>query len=70
MFTILEGARIGKTVLFFFPGAVITAIPQDLKFNGEDTFVEIGITRLSENVFTINRGTSAKERQLWEVIVY
>ena len=34
--TILEGARIGKNCKIF-PGAVISAIPQDLKFQGEDT---------------------------------
>ena len=33
--TILEGARIGKNCKIF-PGAVISAIPQDLKFQGED----------------------------------
>ena len=39
--TILYGARIGKGNIFF-PGAVISAIPQDLKFQGEDTIAEIG----------------------------
>jgi len=39
--TIMEGARIGKNCSIF-PGAVISAIPQDLKFNGEDTTAEIG----------------------------
>ena len=34
--TIMEGARIGKNCRIF-PGAVIAAIPQDLKFEGEDT---------------------------------
>ena len=34
--TIMEGARIGKNCNIF-PGAVISAIPQDLKFNDEDT---------------------------------
>ena len=31
--TIMEGARIGKNCRIF-PGAVLSAIPQDLKFNG------------------------------------
>ena len=35
--TIMEGARIGKNCNIF-PGAVISAIPQDLKFEGEDSF--------------------------------
>lgn len=57
--TILYGARIGNGNTFF-PGAVISAIPQDLKFRGEETTVEIGDNnRIRENV-TINRGTAAK----------
>ena len=57
--TILYGARIGNGNIFF-PGAVISAIPQDLKFRGEETTAEIGDNnRIRENV-TINRGTAAK----------
>lgn len=59
--TILYGARIGKGNIFF-PGAVISAIPQDLKFQGEDTIAEIGDNnKIRENV-TINRGTAAQGR--------
>lgn len=57
--TVLSGSRIGNgnTV---FPGAVIGAVPQDLKFRGEDTTAEIGDNNtLRENV-TVNRGTAAK----------
>jgi len=39
--TIMEGARIGKNCNIF-PGSVISAVPQDLKYNDEDTTVEIG----------------------------
>ena len=39
--TIMEGAHIGKNCRIF-PGAVIAAIPQDLKFDGEETTVHIG----------------------------
>ena len=39
--TIMEGARIGKNCNIF-PGAVISAMPQDLKYQGEDTTVQIG----------------------------
>ena len=39
--TIMEGARIGKNCNIF-PGSVISAIPQDLKFKGEETTAEIG----------------------------
>ena len=39
--TIMEGARIGKNCTIF-PGAVIGAVPQDLKYKGEDTTAIIG----------------------------
>jgi len=56
--TIMEGARIGKHCRIF-PGAVISAIPQDLKFSGEDTTVEIGDHTTIREFVTINRGTTA-----------
>ena len=34
--TIMDGARIGKNCKIF-PGTVIAAVPQDLKFEGEDS---------------------------------
>lgn len=50
------GTRIGK-YCEIFPGAVIGVIPQDLKFDGEYTTVEIGdYTKIRECV-TIHRGT-------------
>lgn len=59
--TILYGSRIGNGNTIF-PGAVIGAIPQDLKFRGEETTAEIGDNNsIRENV-TINRGTAAKGR--------
>ncbi|MGM9674117.1 MAG: acyl-ACP--UDP-N-acetylglucosamine O-acyltransferase [Bacteroidaceae bacterium] len=59
--TVLYGARIGNGNIFF-PGAVISAIPQDLKFAGEDTTAEIGDNnKIRENV-TVNRGTAAQGR--------
>jgi UDP-N-acetylglucosamine acyltransferase len=54
--TILEGARIGKNCNIF-PGAVISAIPQDLKYDGEKTYVEIGDNTTIRECVTINRGT-------------
>lgn len=61
--TVLGGARIGNGNIFF-PGAVISAIPQDLKFRGEETTAEIGDNnKIRENV-TINRGTAAKGRTI------
>jgi UDP-N-acetylglucosamine acyltransferase len=59
--TILDGARIGKGCKIF-PGAVVSAIPQDLKFKGEYTTVEIGDYTTIRECVTINRGTSAKEK--------
>lgn len=56
--TIMEGARIGKNCKIF-PGAVISAIPQDLKFSGEDTTAEIGDNTTIREFVTINRGTTA-----------
>ena len=54
--TIMEGARIGKNCRIF-PGAVISAIPQDLKFEGEKSLVEIGDNVTIRECVTINRGT-------------
>lgn len=56
--TIMEGARIGKNCRIF-PGAVISAIPQDLKFEGEDSTVEIGNNVTIREFVTVNRGTKA-----------
>jgi UDP-N-acetylglucosamine acyltransferase len=55
--TIMDGARIGKNCRIF-PGAVIAAIPQDLKFDGEKTTVEIGDYVTIRECVTINRGTN------------
>ncbi len=54
--TIMEGARIGKNCNIF-PGAIISAIPQDLKYQGEDTTVHIGDNTTIRECATINRGT-------------
>lgn len=56
--TIMEGARIGKNCKIF-PGAVISAIPQDLKFEGEDSLTIIGDNTTIRECATINRGTKA-----------
>ena len=57
--TIMEGARIGKNCKIF-PGAVVSAVPQDLKFQGEDTLAIIGDNTTLREYVTVNRGTSAK----------
>ncbi|MFP4366663.1 MAG: acyl-ACP--UDP-N-acetylglucosamine O-acyltransferase [Bacteroidales bacterium] len=57
--TIMDGARIGRNCRIF-PGAVISAIPQDLKFQGEKTTAEIGDSTTIRECVTVNRGTAAK----------
>lgn len=59
--TLLSGSRIGKGNTFF-PGAVIGAVPQDLKFRGEVTTAEVGDNNTIRENVTINRGTAAKGR--------
>jgi len=56
--TIMDGARIGADCRIF-SGAVLSAIPQDLKFQGERTTVEIGDRSTIRECVTINRGTKA-----------
>jgi UDP-N-acetylglucosamine acyltransferase len=60
---IFGGARIGKGCRIF-PGAVISAIPQDLKFKGEESVVEIGSNTTIRECVTINRGTATKGRTI------
>ncbi len=59
--TIMEGARIGKNCNIF-PGAIISATPQDLKYEGEETIVEIGDNTTIRECATINRGTSDRQK--------
>ena len=56
--TIFNYVKMGKNCSVF-PGAVIGAIPQDLKFDGEITYVEIGDNVNIRECATINRGTKA-----------
>lgn len=57
--TILPGARIGKNCTVF-PHATISAIPQDLKFQGEETIASIGDNTVMRECATVNRGTASK----------
>ena len=57
--TIMEGARIGSNCRIF-PGAVIAGIPQDLKYEGENTTVIIGNNTTIREFVTINRGSKDK----------
>jgi UDP-N-acetylglucosamine acyltransferase len=55
--TIMEGARIGKNCKIF-PGAVVSGVPQDLKFKGEETITIIGDNTVIRECVTISRGTA------------
>ncbi|MFP4619879.1 MAG: acyl-ACP--UDP-N-acetylglucosamine O-acyltransferase [Bacteroidales bacterium] len=61
--SIMGGARIGKNCKIF-PGAVISAIPQDLKFQGEASTVEIGDNTTIRECVTVNRGTQSKGKTI------
>jgi UDP-N-acetylglucosamine acyltransferase len=54
--TIMDGARVGDRVRVF-PGAVVSAVPQDLKYKGEPTLTFIGHDTTIRECATINRGT-------------
>ena len=51
------GTRLGEEVKVF-PHAVLGTIPQDLKFGGEETTLEIGDRTVIREFVTMNRGTS------------
>lgn len=56
--TIFQYVKMGRNCTVY-PGAVVGAIPQDLKFDGEVTYVEIGDRVNIRECATINRGTKA-----------
>ena len=56
--TISSGTRIGKGCKIFH-SASIGAIPQDLKYNNEETFLHIGDRTVIREFVSINKGTSA-----------
>jgi len=56
--TIMDGVKIGSNCKIF-PGAVLGAIPQDLKFEGEESMLEIGNNVVIREYCTLNRGTKA-----------
>ena len=59
--SVLDGVRMGKGCNIYH-SAVIGGIPQDLKFQGEDTTVEIGDYNNIREFATIHRGTASKGR--------
>ena len=56
--TILSGPHRQKRVIF--PHATIAGIPQDLKFQGEETTAIIGDNTTIRECATVNRGTASK----------
>lgn len=61
---VMPFSRIGQQCKIF-PGAVIGAVPQDLKFVGEETTAEVGDHTTIREYVTINRGTKDK----WKTVV-
>jgi len=59
--TLYPGSRLGNNVKIF-PGAVISSEPQDLKFEGEKTSVEIGDNTTIREFVTISRGTNDRQK--------
>lgn len=57
--SVLSGARIGEDCTVF-PSAVVGAIPQDLKFRGEETLAIIGNNTVIRECATVHRGTASK----------
>ena len=56
--TISSGTHVGKDCKIFH-SASIGAIPQDLKYNNEETFLYIGDRTVIREFVSINKGTSA-----------
>lgn len=57
--SILRGTRIGKNCQIH-SNSVLGGIPQDLKFEGENSVLEIGDNNIIREFVTINRGTKSK----------
>ncbi len=64
--TIYNHVKMGRDCNVF-PGAVVGAIPQDLKFEGEESWVEIGDRVNIRECATINRGTLASGKGVTRV---
>jgi UDP-N-acetylglucosamine acyltransferase len=59
--SIVKNTKIGKNNRIFH-SAVIGGDPQDLKFAGEKTFVEIGDNNIFREFVTVNCGTVSREK--------
>lgn len=58
---IMSGARIGENCTVF-PNAVISGIPQDLKFDDEESLAIIGDNTIIRECVTVNRGTKSRNQ--------
>ncbi len=56
-----RGARLGKNITVY-TGAVLSTPPQDLKYKGEKTYLEIGDNTTIREYATLNRGTTHSNR--------
>ena len=61
--SVLSGTRLGADCTVF-PSAVVGAIPQDLKFKGEDTLAIIGDHTVIRECATVHRGTASKGKTI------
>ena len=61
--SVLCGTRIGCDCRIF-PSAVVGAIPQDLKYHGEDTLAIIGDRTTIRECATVHRGTASKGKTI------
>ena len=57
--TIFDGARLANNIKVF-PGAVVSAEPQDLKYQGEKSTLEIGDNTIIREMASLHRGTASK----------
>jgi len=55
---IADGARLGSDCKVF-AGAALSTVPQDLKFDGEKTYLHVGDRTVIREYVTLNRGTKA-----------
>jgi UDP-N-acetylglucosamine acyltransferase len=59
--SLLNGTRLGNDITIH-QGSVIAGLPQDLKFEGEDTTCEIGDRTTIREYCTLNRGTTYHQK--------
>jgi len=60
---VMDGARTGRNCRIF-PTAVLSGIPQDLKFRGEESTAELGDNTTMREGSTVSRGTAAVGRTI------